>query len=319
MKRSIWHSLAMMILLGIVVSCSSNNKKGQESADSTKSNANAGKNDILTGTLSVIVDESVLPIMLEQVDVFKTSYVNSNVKLIPLPEREAINALIQGQADIAVLGRALTKEENSGFASKEIIPRTFPIFYDGVVFFNNLNAADTSIDINTLTSILKGESKLGKRLVFDNVNSISLRRVKELTKLDKVSGQLVKGMKSSKEVLEEVLTDANSIGVISYGQYLDCVRQFGEENKIRILSLQSLKDGKSQGFFKPSQTTFATDEYALKNEFQVLNYQPNMGLGIGFSAFMTGDRGQRIVLKYGLLPFTMPGREIIIREDNNIN
>ena len=45
------------------------------------------------------------------------------------------------------------------------------------------------------------------------------------------------------------------------------------------------------------------------------NYQPNLGLGIGFSAFLTGDRGQRIVLKSGLVPATMPGREIIIRDD----
>jgi len=48
-----------------------------------------------------------------------------------------------------------------------------------------------------------------------------------------------------------------------------------------------------------------------------LNYQPNLGLGIGFSSFMTGDRGQRIVLKSGLLPATMPGRELIIRDGFN--
>ncbi|WP_313189813.1 substrate-binding domain-containing protein [Sphingobacterium sp.] len=316
MKGRLWYVLAMLLIVATAISCSQNRNKGQENADSTTAGAGTSRDDILTGELSVIVDEAVLPIMLEQVEVFKTSYVNANIKLIPLPEREAINALIKGEADIAILSRLLNKEENAGFSSRKISPRTFPAFYDGVVFFNNLSARDTSIDIPTLTSLLKGESNTGKRLVFDNVNSSTLRRVKEIAKLDKVSGQSVKGMKTSKEVVEEVLTDANSIGVMSYGQYLDCVSQFGEENKIRILSLQSLKDGKNLGFFKPSQTTFATDEYALKTEFHVLNYQPNLGLGIGFSAFLTGDRGQRIVLKYGLLPVTMPGREIIIREDN---
>ncbi len=314
MKGRLRYVLAMLVIVASAISCSQNRNTGKEKADSSP--AGAGTNDILTGELSVIVDEAVLPIMLEQVEVFKTSYVNANIKLIPLPEREAINALIKGQADIAILGRLLTKEENAGFSSRKITPRTFPAFYDGVVFFNNLSATDTSINIPTLSSLLKGDANSGKRLVFDNVNSSTLRRVKEIVKLDKVSGQSVKGMKTSKEVVEEVLADANSIGVMSYGQYLDCVSQFGEENKIRILSLQSLRDGKNPGFFKPSQTTFATDEYALKTEFHVLNYPPNLGLGIGFSAFLTGDRGQRIVLKYGLLPVTMPGREIIIREDN---
>ncbi len=314
MKGRLRYVLAMLVIVASAISCSQNRNTGKEKADSSQ--AGASTNDILTGELSVIVDEAVLPIMLEQVEVFKTSYVNANIKLIPLPEREAINALIKGQADIAILSRLLTNEENAGFSSRKITPRTFPAFYDGVVFFNNLNATDTSINIPTLSSLLKGDANSGKRLVFDNVNSSTLRRVKEIVKLDKVSGQSVKGMKTSKEVVEEVLADANSIGVMSYGQYLDCVSQFGEENKIRILSLQSLRDGKNPGFFKPSQTTFATDEYALKTEFHVLNYQPNLGLGIGFSAFLTGDRGQRIVLKYGLLPVTMPGREIIIREDN---
>ncbi len=315
MKRILIYAFIGFLMLSIGA-CSNSKKKGQDVTDSTQKKQGVGTGKILAGELAVIVDESILPIMLEQADVFKTSYENANIRLIPLPEKEAINALITGQADIAVLARSLSTEESAGFVKRQLKPRTFPIFYDGVLFFNNLSAADTSIDINTLKSLLKGESNSGKRLVFDNINSTNFRKVKELTNLEKVSGQSVKGMKTSKEVIDEVLADPNSIGVISYGQYLDCIKQFGEENKIRILSLQSIKDGKSLGFFKPSQTTFATDEYALKSEFQVLNYQPKMGLGIGFSAFMTGDRGQRIVLKYGLLPYTMPGREIIIREDN---
>lgn len=315
MKRILIYAFIGFLMLSNGA-CSNSKKKGQDVTDSTQKKQGVGTGKILAGELAVIVDESILPIMLEQADVFKTSYENANIRLIPLPEKEAINALIAGQADIAVLARSLSTEESAGFVKRQLKPRTFPIFYDGVLFFNNLSAADTSIDINTLKSLLKGESNSGKRLVFDNINSTNFRKVKELTNLEKVSGQSVKGMKTSKEVIDEVLADPNSIGVISYGQYLDCIKQFGEENKIRILSLQSIKDGKSLGFFKPSQTTFATDEYALKSEFQVLNYQPKMGLGIGFSAFMTGDRGQRIVLKYGLLPYTMPGREIIIREDN---
>ncbi|OYD44811.1 hypothetical protein CHU00_15070 [Sphingobacterium cellulitidis] len=315
MKRILIYAFIGFLMLSNGA-CSNSKKKGQDVTDSTQKKQGVGTGKILAGELAVIVDESILPIMLEQADVFKTSYENANIRLIPLPEKEAINALITGEADIAVLARSLSTEESAGFVKRQLKPRTFPIFYDGVLFFNNLSAADTSIDINTLKSLLKGESNSGKRLVFDNINSTNFRKVKELTNLEKVSGQSVKGMKTSKEVIDEVLADPNSIGVISYGQYLDCIKQFGEENKIRILSLQSIKDGKNLGFFKPSQTTFATNEYALKSEFQVLNYQPKMGLGIGFSAFMTGDRGQRIVLKYGLLPYTMPGREIIIREDN---
>lgn len=86
--------------------------------------------------------------------------------------------------------------------------------------------------------------------------------------------------------------------------------------KIRILSV--LNDmGGEQKYVLPSQASLSLDEYPLKRTIYVLNYQPNMGLGIGLSAFLTGDRGQRILLKAGLLPATMPGREIIIRSEVN--
>ncbi|WP_293935377.1 PstS family phosphate ABC transporter substrate-binding protein [Sphingobacterium sp. UBA6645] len=313
-KHSIYRIIMLFLGLALVVSCSQ--KKSNEGGDEATKEAPVAKDDILTGEMSVIVDEAIYPIMLEQVEVFKDSYVNAKVNLIPLPEREAINALLKGDASLAVLARQLTKEEGAGFDQRSIKPRIYPVFYDGVVFVNNIAEADTSMDIKTLSSLLTGELK-SKTLVFDNVNSSTLRRVKELTNIDKVSGVSVKGLKNTEEVFEYLLTNSNAIGAMSYGQYLDYRRKFGEENKIRILSLQNDEKRGVGGYFKPSQTTFATDEYPLKSEFYVLNYQPNLGLGIGFSAFLTGDRGQRIVLKSGLLPATMPGREIIIRDNIN--
>lgn len=315
MKRIVFGSMVVVLMIMLGAGCSGN--KPKQDSDSVADTANrADKSSILTGTLSVIIDEATLPMMERQIEVFRTSYVNTKIEIIALPEREAINALLEGRGNIAVLARVLNEEESAGFKGRGIKPRIFPIYHDGVVFFNNLSAPDTTMDVSTVTSLLNGEELSDRLLVFDNINSSTFRVVKELTGIERVSGQSVKGMKNSKEVFEEVLSNSRSIGVVSYTQYLEFRELFGDENKIRILSLQTLKDGVSEGYFKPSQSTFATDEYAAETSFYVLNYQPSLGLGIGFSAFLTGDRGQRIALKYGLLPTTMPGREIIIREDN---
>ena len=310
MKRIVLGLCALLLLSLCWVGCSDN--KQTDAADSTK---RSDQNTILTGVMPVIVDEAVLPIMQEQVEVFKSSYINTDIELIPLPEREAINALLAGKANIAVLARSLSEQESVGFSQRGIKPRAFPIFHDGVVFFSQASAVDTALDRSDVTALLKGEST-DRTLVFDNINSSTFRLVKEYAGVDRVSGQSVKGMDNSKEVFEEVLSTSGSIGIVSYGQYLQFRKLFGDENKIRILSLQTQNEGVSAGYFKPSQTTFATDQYAVESSFQVLNFQPDLGPGIGFSAFLTGDRGQRIALKYGLLPATMPGREIIIREDN---
>lgn len=308
MKRVVFGML--IVLLGtLAVGCSG--KKEKDAADSTQQR-DAGS--ILTGKLPVIVDEASLPLMEEQIEVFESSYVNAEVELIALPEREAINALLEGKANIAVLARVLTEEESAGFNRRGIKPRVFPVYHDGVVFFNASHAVDTAIDATRISALLRGASS-DRMLVFDHINSSTFRMVKELAGVERVSGRSVKGMNNSKEVFQEVLASNESIGVVSYAQYLQFKERFGDENKIRILSLQTPNDGGSSGYFKPSQSTFATDEYAIKTPFYVLNYQPSMGPGIGLSAFLTGDRGQRIALKYGVLPATMPGREIIIREE----
>jgi phosphate transport system substrate-binding protein len=36
---------------------------------------------------------------------------------------------------------------------------------------------------------------------------------------------------------------------------------------------------------------------------------------MGFASFLAGDIGQRIVLKSGLLPIQMPGRNIMTRKE----
>jgi len=152
--------------------------------------------------------------------------------------------------------------------------------------------------------------------VFDNLNSSVLRYFINLGKIDKVASTNVETLNGSDEVLEEIVKTAGKIGFISYNQYLSLKSSFTEMEKIRILSVLNEAGGRRR-YVLPSQASLSTDEYPLKRTIYMLNYQPNMGLGVGFSAFMTGDRGQRIVLKSGLLPVTMPGREIIIRDRIN--
>ena len=52
--------------------------------------------------------------------------------------------------------------------------------------------------------------------------------------------------------------------------------------------------------------------YPLTRSLYVINCEGGTGLGTGFASFIAGERGQRIVLKSGLLPDSIPSREINI-------
>jgi phosphate transport system substrate-binding protein len=290
------------------ISCGNNNN----SQDGEKEN----KEDVLKGSMQVGVDETVLPLFLENVEVFESSYYNATIVPQPAAEVHAINALIKGETNFAVLARKLTAEENQSFEQRSIKPYIYPIAYDGIVLVTNNASVDTSFTVADVIALLKGNRAKNVKLVFDNVNSSVLRYFKDLGAVDKIAGNYVEALTSSEEVLKEVANSVDKIGLISFNQYLYLKSSFTEMDKIRILSVLNDSGGKRR-YVKPSQASLSTDEYPLKREIFVLNYQPNFGLGIGFSAFLTGDRGQRIVLKAGLLPATMPGREIIVRDRIN--
>lgn len=300
--KALLYSLIALVGLGLV-SCKDTKKK-------------EAKEDILVGELTVSLDESVLPFFLEQQEVFESSYYNAKILPEAKPEVAAINDLLAGKTSIAVLTRHLTEEENKGFKKRSITPRIYELAHDAIVLIGNKASQDTSVKINEVLDLLKGVKSRDFTLVFDNLNSSSFRYFRDLGKLSKVANTYVEGMNSAEEVLKEVASDPKKVGIISYNQYLSLISSFSEKDKIRILSV--LNDSlASPKYVKPSQASLSTDEYPLKRTIYVLNYQPNLGLGIGFSSFMTGDRGQRIVLKSGLLPATMPGREIIVRDGFN--
>jgi phosphate transport system substrate-binding protein len=310
MYRMRKYSLILVMLgvcSGLMVSCKNKakNEKGSE--------------DILTGKLPVLVDQTLLPIIQESADVFESSYPNSNLELIARPEIRAINALLADSAYVVVLTRKLTEVEDSYFKKRGIQPKIFQMATDAVVLINNRNSADTIMPQKSVKSLLQG-NLAGQRLIFDNANSSTLRYLKDYFKLNKIDANAVSAMKDSEDVMKYVSENANAVGVIGYNWYLKAVEKNSNLlDKIRTLSIESVsKEGEKVHFYKPSQSTIADNLYPFTRPVYIMNYQPNMGLGLGFSAFLTGDRGQRIVLKAGLVPATMPGREIIIRDESYI-
>ncbi len=318
MKQIVNISILAIVLLSMAgcSGCSRTERKASSAADSSVVNNAGSKEDILVGVLNVIVDETILPLVKEQEEVFLSAYPDARLNIIVQPELLAVRELLSKEAGVALLARELNETENDYFKKRAIKPRVFPVWTDAIVVINNTKLVDTTVTIEYLVNAMKGESADRKKIVFDNLNSSTFRHLKELGKLEKVASNFVEAQGDSEKVLEAVANDPDKIGILGYNVYLDLITSFSNKNNIRILSVQNtIGEAADNKYYKPSQSTIAAAEYPLRRTFYVQNYQPNLGLGIGFSAFLTGDRGQRIVLKSGLVPATMPGRDIIIRDD----
>jgi phosphate transport system substrate-binding protein len=71
-------------------------------------------------------------------------------------------------------------------------------------------------------------------------------------------------------------------------------------------------------YFQPLQAYLAKGFYPLSRDMMVCSREAKSGLGTGFIAWLASDKGQRVVLKAGLLPATMPVRIVKIKKDNDL-
>ena len=71
----------------------------------------------------------------------------------------------------------------------------------------------------------------------------------------------------------------------------------------------------SENSFKPYQAYMVDKIYPLTRDIYIINAEPRNGLVTGFSSFVASDKGQRIILKAGIIPAVAPTRVVNMRKD----
>ncbi|KAA6310247.1 Phosphate-binding protein PstS, partial [termite gut metagenome] len=85
-------------------------------------------------------------------------------------------------------------------------------------------------------------------------------------------------------------------------------------NEIKVMSVSASNTPILGNSYKPYQAYLYYGDYPLTRNIYVLLNDPRNGLPWGFASFLTSDRGQRIILKSGLVPATQPVRIVKIKE-----
>lgn len=278
-----------------------------------KGKKNINQETILKGSATILVDETLTPIMEDQVAVFEGSY-DAKVTIIPKSELEIVNFMFKEKSVIAVLSRNLTVEENKLFEQKKIVPKITKFATDAIAFISNKSNNDSIIELKIIIDFMKGiPNSSFKGLVFDNPNSSTVRFINNLAGIKAIPKAGVYSFKTNDEVIKFVAENKGMIGVVGVNWLSQSKPDMQDFiNKINVLKVKSLTSDK---YFGPSQNNIAEGKYALARDLYIINGQGYSGLGMGFASFVAGDIGQRIILKSGLLPVKIPGRRINIRKE----
>jgi phosphate transport system substrate-binding protein len=292
------------IIFGVVIGIQScRHKAGNDNLDRFTSDS-----------AKFVVDESFQPIVDEGLYVFKNTYANAHPRIMYAPENNAINFLLQDSVRVAILSRDLNANELKVLKGRNLNPVVDRFAVDAVALIVNQASNDTTITVSEIKKMLNGDTKQDKDIVFDNPNSSLVRYLKEFSGSKGFTQKNIYSLKSNKEVIKYVSGHPNAIGITGFSWLNDPDKDYADAlQKVKIVGVKNdTSKNLSQQYYWPSQNTLALKQYPLTRNLYILNCTGKYGLGMEFAVFMTGDVGQRIILKSGLLPDHVPNREITI-------
>lgn len=314
MKRQFW--LIGIILVTALSACRSKSKEGPTDTYSS-------------GVIAIAADESFEPIVQEEIDVFESLYPLAGIVPRYTTEVDAINLLLKDSVRLAVTTRTLTEEEMNSFHSRKFYPREIKLATDGLALIVNRSNPDSLLSVRDFRRILTGDAKEWKEVnpnsplkdisvVFDNKNSSTVRFA-----IDSICGgkplatDNVSAMKTNQQVIDYVAKTPGAMGVIGVnwlGNRSDTTHlSFREE--IRVMSVSAEDVATPANSYKPYQAYLYYGNYPLARPIYALLNDPRDGLPWGFTSFMTSDKGQRIILKSGLVPATQPVRIVHVKDE----
>ena len=282
-----------------------------------------------TGNIVVSADESLKPIIEAQKDVFVALYPQANINIVYTNEFDAIRLLTQDSARIAIVTRELLAEEMEAFKKRSIVPRNTIIGYDAIGIIINKSRKDSIFTLEQLKAILTGKTSTWKdinpkngedkiKVVFDNGKSGAVRHLKDSLLNGAALAPYCYAVNNNPSVIEKVEQDKNAIGIIGVSWISDRDDSTSSSflNKIRVVNLVPKNPETAEASsMKPYQAYIALKQYPLYRKINIINPEGRYGLGTGFVSFMISDKGQRIILKSGLVPANAPVRIIKLNND----
>lgn len=296
--------LSFVIILILFVSCNREQKTDQVAETRT------------SGTTELLVDESLARILDDQVEVFKDDYPDANVKIVLGNENKILPDFLNGKVRMMVLSRVLKPEELTYYKQNKIGVYVDRFAIDGIALITNVSNIDTNITTTEVFDMMRGISKSGKKLVFDNAYSSTIRYFKDSANVKELPKTGVYTLETNNDVIKYVATNKDYIGVVGINWLLENNEAVSAYlSKVKTMGVKKTGANNSfTDFYKPTQNNLINGKYPFLRNILIMNSEGRNGLGTGFANWLSGPRGQLIVLKSGLGPHKMLPREFNLKK-----
>lgn len=280
------------------------------------------------GSISISVDKDFKPLIDSQQYAYTQLNPKATIQIKYGSESDAILQLLLDSVRVAIVTRELRPEEKKTFEARKITPRTTKIATDAIAMITNPDNKDTLLTYEQVKDLFSGKIKTWKeinpksnvgniQLIFNDQGSGIVRYFQDsvIKSQQLPSNSFATG--SNESVIEYVEKNKGAIGflAINWVSDSDDSMAIGFLKRVNILQITpSLESGLEQDYYKPYQAWIGKGLYPFRRQLFAISREARVGLGTGFISFMAGDKGQRIVLKSGLMPATRAVRQVQIIE-----
>ena len=286
-------------------------------------------NSSTTGTMTMVCDETFRNIIEQEIDVFEYQYPDAHVLAMYATQNEALDSLFSLNTRTVVIARDLTKKERDFLKSKRRNVKCSKIAVDAVALIVNKDNPCNILTTKEVGDILSGSSTrwddlepspLGKiSVVFDDKASSLVQFMRDSLLNGGDLGPNVYAQGSIPAVVETVSKNVNAIGVLGV-TWISSDMQSAELTP-EELAMSGISDEPVQGAslsqdikvlklrrpdevtaYKPYQQNIFDGTYPLFRPIYMVTTGVSGSLASGFYTFVTGDIGQKIILKTGIMP-----------------
>jgi phosphate transport system substrate-binding protein len=281
-----------------------------------------------SGNIRIASDDSFQPIINAEIDTFTALYKYATIKTLYKPENELVAFFLNDSVKVIVSSWAPTEEQRKVLLDLQTVVRTTVVAYDALVLVLNRSNSDSLMTYKNVRKIFTGEitdwnqinskSKLGPvSIVFDNIRSGNIRYFREKFELPESLGPNFFAVNSNPEVIDYVAGSPGAIGIVSVNWISDedDPQSFKLLHKIKVAAVSQPYLDEESTFYLPVQGSIYDKTYPFVREVNMHSRESFSGLGSGFVSFVAGEKGQRIILKSGLVPATMPIRIIQVKNE----
>jgi phosphate transport system substrate-binding protein len=275
-----------------------------------------------SGYLKIVCDELVSPAIQVIKDDFQRNYPEAKLELKLGTTNFAIGSLLNNDVSCVISTRELDSIETDFLIRNNIRVFSQKLALDGVAILVNMKNPIEELNLNQLSKILTGETRIWNdvdsklesdsiKLLIDGRKSGNyyllqhqvLNHIPVTATATIIPGDSI--ISSSERILNYVAKNENSISYVStcwLGNNPDFLKV---SSRIKVIKLAGMDYHKA---VLPIPGYVYRGDYPLRRMVYIMHRQQFIGLASGFTAYLTGNEGQRAFLEMNMVPAMNPIR-----------